>query len=87
MYYVYILKSQKTAKLYIGYTDDLRQRFKSHNAGKNSATKAYIPFDLVYYEAYRSKKDARVREAQLKHFKQGYSRLKERIINSIAGQN
>ena len=87
MYYVYLLKSKKTKKLYIGYTSDLRQRLTEHNAGRNRSTKAYIPFELVYYEAYRSKDDAMQREKQLKHFKQGYTRLKERITKSIAGQN
>ena len=83
MHYVYLLKSVKTQKLYIGYTADLRKRFTEHNRGMNRATKPYIPFELVYYEAYRSKTDARKRELQLKGFKQAYIRLKERIINSI----
>ena len=87
MYYVYILKSKKVDKLYIGYTADLKQRFVSHNQGRNRATKAYVPFDLVYYEAYGSSKDARQRESQLKQFKQAYTRLKERIAHSIRGQN
>ena len=87
MYYVYLLKSVKTQKLCIGYTHDLRKRFAEHNRGISRETKAYIPFELVYYEAYRSKTDARKRELKLKNFKQGYTRLKERILNSIAGQN
>ncbi|MDD5290720.1 MAG: GIY-YIG nuclease family protein [Patescibacteria group bacterium] len=28
MYYVYLLKSLKDRKLYIGYSDDLKERFK-----------------------------------------------------------
>ena len=87
MYYIYILRSQKIDRLYIGYTTDLRKRFVSHNQGKNRATKAYAPFDLVYYEAYRSSKDARKRELKLKRYKQSYTRLKERIADSIRGQN
>ena len=87
MYYVYLLKSVKTQKLYIGYTANLRKRFAEHNRGMSKATKPYIPFELAYYEAYLSKTDARKREMQLKGFKQAYTRLKERIINSIAGQN
>lgn len=87
MHYVYIIKSRKAGKLYIGYTQDLRQRFREHNEGKSSATKHYASFDLIYYEAYRSKQDALKREAKLKHYKQAYTRLKERILNSIKGQN
>lgn len=87
MFYVYILKSLKTEKLYFGYTEDLRARLKEHNAKQSRSTKAFTPFELVYYEAYKSKKDALVRERQLKQFKQAYSRLKERIVSSLAGQN
>ncbi|MBU1071359.1 GIY-YIG nuclease family protein, partial [Patescibacteria group bacterium] len=33
-YYVYILKSFKNNSLYIGYTSNLKKRFKSHNLGQ-----------------------------------------------------
>lgn len=87
MHYVYLLKSLQSGKLYVGYTDDLRARLKKHNQGGSLATKGSIPFELVYYEAYRSKKDALTRERQLKRYKQGYTRLKDRIRFSLAGQN
>ena len=87
MHYVYILKSTKTQKLYLGYTTDLRKRLAEHNARQSKATKVYAPFELVYYEAYRSKKDALLRERQLKRYKQGYMRLKERILNSLVEQS
>lgn len=83
MYYLYILKSRVTKKLYIGYTRDLRARLLQHNKKRSLATKSSAPFDLVYYEAYRSGDDALKRERQLKRFKQGYMRLKERIRNSL----
>jgi len=35
MFYVYILKSEKDGKLYIGYTNDLKRRLEEHNSGKN----------------------------------------------------
>ena len=87
MYYVYVLKSKKSGKLYIGQTNDLTQRFNEHNKGKNIATKAYTPFELIYYEAFKSRRDAIRREFQLKHYKQGYTRLKERIKYSLEGQS
>lgn len=52
--------------------------------GYSQATKAHIPYKLVYYEAYKAKPDAIAREQKLKHFKQGYSRLKERLKFSLA---
>ena len=66
MYYVYILHSEKLKKKYIGSTRDLRKRFKSHNKGKNSFTKKGIPWNLIYYEAFTNKNDARNEELFLK---------------------
>ena len=65
MYYVYILIN-KDKRLYIGYTEDLRRRFKEHNNGLSFATKPYRPWKLIFYEAYISKKDAKRREIYLK---------------------
>ncbi len=87
MHYVYIISSIKNAKLYIGQTSDLRRRFEEHNKGKNIATKPYTPFELIYYEAFKSKKDALTRESQLKRYKQGYTRLKQRIKYSLEEQS
>lgn len=65
-YYVYVLQSLKTDWIYVGSTSDLRKRFKSHNDGENLSTKGYIPFKLIFYEAYLSKKDALRREEYFK---------------------
>lgn len=37
-----------------------------HNAGKNPSTKAYIPWELIFYEAYNNRYDASRREKYLK---------------------
>ena len=83
MYYVYILKSEKDESIYIGYTSDLKRRVEEHNSGKGRFTKFKAPFELVYYEAYKSESDARYREKNLKRFAQSYSVLKDRIKNSL----
>lgn len=67
MYYVYGLKSVKNNDLYIGFSGDLKQRFKDHNQGNVKATKDNRPWKLVYYEAYKDKRDATRRERQLKN--------------------
>lgn len=69
--YVYVLKSKQDGKLYVGCTDNLRKRIREHNDGKSFATKARIPFTLIYYEAYPHRKDAEKRE---KFFKTGWGR-------------
>ena len=66
MFYVYVLKSRKKEYYYIGSTADLKTRLKEHNFGKTKSIKHLIPFDLIYYEAYTSKKLARKRELALK---------------------
>lgn len=66
MQYVYVLKSVKDGQLYIGYTNNLRRRFKEHNAGRCTVTKDRKPFRLLYYEACNQKDDALKRELQLK---------------------
>lgn len=57
-YYFYILRSQKNGKLYLGYTPDLKERFKSHNSGANKATKPNIPYELIFFSGFKNKIDA-----------------------------
>ncbi|MBI4121497.1 MAG: GIY-YIG nuclease family protein [Candidatus Ryanbacteria bacterium] len=75
MHYVYILKSEKNAKLYRGSADDLKQRLVDHNSGKVKSTRVYRPWRLIYYEAFISKQDARREEIFLKSGK-GRERIK-----------
>jgi putative endonuclease len=83
MYYVYVLKSKKDNKLYIGLTNNLKKRLREHNKGLTPSTRYRRPLSLIYYEAYLSPKDAQVREQKLKKFKKSYQELKKRIINSF----
>ena len=77
--WVYILKSSKDNKLYIGSTTDLKKRILEHQLGKVFATKHRLPVTLVYYEAYTEEWMARKREKQLKYFGKAYQALKERL--------
>lgn len=83
MFYVYILRSKKDGKMYIGSTHDLRKRFREHNNGKVFSTKSRVPFELIYYEAYKSEKDARSREHNLKLRANAFTQLKIRIMDSL----
>jgi len=82
MFYVYLLKN-KFDKTYMGYTADLRNRFKDHNYGRVKFTKLGRPWNLVYYEAFLSKKDAQLREKTLKNYGSTLGQLKQRISNSL----
>ena len=56
MYYFYILRSLKNGQLYLGSTPDIKERLKSHNQGGNKATKPFIPYELIFYSGFKSKK-------------------------------
>jgi len=83
MYFVYILKSKKNNKLYIGCTDNLNKRLQEHNKGLSQATKPYIPWISVYYEAYLSQREAYHREHNLKLRSNAWNQLKARIKESL----
>jgi len=83
MYYVYLLKSNKNKWIYIGLTSDLQKRLIEHYSGKNYSTCKYLPVQLVYYEAYLSKIDAKIREKKLKQYGNTIGLLKKRIRNSL----
>ena len=61
-YFVYVLRSQKDDKFYIGYTKNLKLRFEQHSKGLVESTKKRRPFKLVYYEASLNQQDATKRE-------------------------
>lgn len=65
-YYVYVLHNPSKNFIYIGYSEDLKQRIISHNNGDNTSTKHYIPLELIHYEAYKNMTDAKRRENYLK---------------------
>ncbi len=65
-YSVYILKSEKDQKLYIGSTSDLEERLKRHHRGAITSTKYRRPLFLVYEESCSTLKEARSRELELK---------------------
>ena len=81
MHYVYILKSTKDDKLYIGSTESLERRLKEHTAGKVRSTAYRRPLTLVYTEKFGTKKEALQRE---KYFKGGGKahKLLEELINN-----
>ena len=82
MYYVYVLANEK-GKIYIGYTSNIKERYLAHQRKEVKNTREG-KWRLVYYEAYRDKKDALIREKHLKKSGQGRRWLKERIKNSLS---
>ena len=58
MIYLYILKSQKTGKYYVGQTNDLDKRLSYHNSGYNKSTRGGSPWSLVYKLPCQSREEA-----------------------------
>jgi putative endonuclease len=71
MYYVYILKSLKDHKYYIGSSSDVKKRLDFHNSKLQRSTRNRVPFVLVVYEEFHDKNQALKREKQIKAFKGG----------------
>ena len=83
MFYIYCLESLLNEELYFGFTTDLKKRAVEHNKGLSLATKHRGPFELVYYEAYKSEEDARMRESNLKLRANALNQLKRRTSKSL----
>lgn len=65
-YFTYVLQSVRQKKLYIGQTANLKRRLQEHNLRQNLATKAFAPYQLIYFEGFIKRKDAINREKYLK---------------------
>lgn len=67
-----MLKSKKNSSLYYGSTDNLKRRFGEHSSGVGGKyTSRNKPFELIYYEAYKTYELAKRAE---RFFKSGYGR-------------
>lgn len=66
MYYVYILKSIKYNKTYVGSTNNVNRRLSEHNSGKSKFASRFKPWELIHIEEIEVYADARKRETYLK---------------------
>ena len=71
MYYVYVLKSKKDGRYYIGSTNNLQRRLREHARGKTKSLINRRPLELVYCEECKSLIEARKREEIIKKYKAG----------------
>jgi putative endonuclease len=66
MFYVYILRSKKTARRYVGSCENLGDRLRRHNAGESKATKHGVPWTLLHSESFSTRSEAARRECYYK---------------------
>jgi putative endonuclease len=75
---VYILQSEKSGRLYIGYTKDIARRKEEHNSGQTTSTRNKGPWKILYTKAVDSKDMAIILEKKLKSWKN-----KKRVLSWI----
>ena len=69
MFFSYIIESISSGKYYIGQTNNLENRLKSHNQGNNKYTTSCKPWKVLYYKIYSSRQEAMSVEKKLKSLK------------------
>ncbi|MFZ4575954.1 MAG: GIY-YIG nuclease family protein [Phycisphaerales bacterium] len=65
-FFVYVLRSAKTGRRYVGSTEDVHHRLHRHNAGHSKSTKAGAPWTLIHTETFPTRGAAVEREMFLK---------------------
>jgi putative endonuclease len=72
MYYAYVLKSIGHDYFYKGHCADVNARLIQHNSRMTVSIRPYVPFEIVYVEAFETEWEAIARE---KYFKTSRGRL------------
>ena len=81
MFYVFILRSQKNGRHYIGQTKNLDDRLNRHNSGRERSTKSGAPWDLIFTKSFLTRSEAFQLEQKLKGFKS-----RSRVLDYIKQQ-
>jgi len=68
-YSVYVIRSERNGRYYIGFSSRTEARLAEHNAGRVKATRYLRPWALVHSEQFTDASAARRREYQLKSMK------------------
>jgi len=71
MFYVYVLRSGKTGRFYVGSCQDVDGRVRRHNAGHSKATRHGIPWILLHSENFPTRAEATRKE---RYYKTGRGR-------------
>jgi len=77
-FYTYILQSETTSGLYIGYTSDVDKRLREHNESSGKYTSNKGPWKIIFHKMCENKSLAISLERQLKRWKS-----KKRILEWI----
>ena len=81
MFYVYILYSKFIDNYYVGFTSmSIEERLRRHLCTHKGFTGRAKDWDVVYFESYEIKKDAILREQEIKKWKS-----KSKLVELISG--
>jgi putative endonuclease len=80
MWSVYVLRSQRSGRYYVGCTNDLVRRLAEHNSGQTRSTRSGRPWEVAYVEAFEFKEAARASELEIKSWKSRRT-IEERLLN------
>ncbi len=80
-YFVYLIGCYKNNKLttYVGYTNNLKRRIKLHNEGRGAKFTKGRKWEIMYYEMFKRKRKAMLREIYLKKNRKLRNFLKEKF--------
>jgi putative endonuclease len=71
MFYVYVLRSEKTGRRYVGSCEDLAERLRRHNNAESKATRHGVPWLLLHSEKVSTRSAAASKE---RYYKAGRGR-------------
>ena len=66
-YFTYVIHSKSANRFYKGHCQNLSQRLKEHNSGQTKSIKAFIPWDIVYFEEFSTRDESIKREKYFKN--------------------
>ena len=85
-HFVYLIISLSDKRLisYVGYTNNIRNRLKSHNSSKGAKFTRGRKWKIIYKKSYNSKSEAMKKEYLLKKQKKKRLEIKKKyLINAL----
>jgi putative endonuclease len=76
-YFVYALVSKIDRRIYVGISENPEKRLIEHNSGKTKSTKGFIPWELFFKRAFKTRIEAREYE---KYYKSGSGKEKLKLL-------
>ena len=83
-FFVYVIRSIESGHYYIGQTRNAVDRLRRHNAGAESSTARYAPWEMVWHAEKPTRSEAVQLESKLKNLSR--TRLESFLSKQGGGQ-